>query len=192
MTAILFQRTCATFSAVGAPPPGNGTGAAAAGGPLHHSGNGTSGATSAPPTTTTAPANEQRHQQQQQQQQRRLSTVFARLDLAFATKKPFAELRRTRTERKKRAAAAAVLAQQQERITAQQTTTAPAANGAADQLPDKIWARIVADYLDPLDRIHLGQCSKRMRTLCARWDDVYALEIRPDWGAGKSQENWVE
>uniref|UniRef100_A0A1I8BLL4 F-box domain-containing protein n=1 Tax=Meloidogyne hapla TaxID=6305 RepID=A0A1I8BLL4_MELHA len=49
-----------------------------------------------------------------------------------------------------------------------------------EQLPETLWIKIFS-YLGPLERISLGQCSKRLQLITSHWLDINCLEIRPEW-----------
>lgn len=111
--------------------------------------------------------------------ERRLSaiSIFSHMDFSPATPlKPFGELRRAKAEKGER-----------KKARLEESTQQPvAAMDHMGKLPDNLWARI-GNQLGALERMRLSQCCKRMRQLFGRWEDVQALEIKPDWAGGEQR-----
>ncbi|CAK5080481.1 unnamed protein product [Meloidogyne enterolobii] len=96
--------------------------------------------------------------------ERQLSVIFDTIDFTQVTSplKPLAELCRLRCKKAR---------------------LEP--KNISEQLPESLWIKIFS-YLGPLERISLGQCSRRLQLITSHWLDVNSLEIRPEWANGPS------
>lgn len=118
--------------------------------------------------------------------ERRLSMAAVATSALFGiaghpVKQHFGELRRAKTERSERKKARLM----EENNNNNNNMDNGKVDLEAEQLPDWLWRRVNAQ-LGPVDRLRLAGSCRRLRQLLGHWEDVQALDIRPEWAIGDS------